>query len=143
MAALIAGNHLRRAGVAAQVDSAGTHNYHVGEGADRRATAVLREAGYPQEHTARQFRAGWLEERELILAMDSGHAAFLRRLAARHNLPADNIMLIRALDPESVALGDLEVPDPYYDTIAEFRAVRAMLEAAMPGLVAKVQELSA
>ncbi|MGV1006612.1 MAG: low molecular weight protein-tyrosine-phosphatase [Candidatus Nanopelagicales bacterium] len=141
MAALISRAHLRRAGVAARVDSAGTHGYHVGEPADRRARSVLREAGYPQSHSARQFRAEWLAQRDLVLAMDTGHAEFLRRLALRNALPAESIELIRSYDKAAVAAGDLDVPDPYYDTIAEFRAVRDMLESAMPGLIRRIREL--
>lgn len=141
MAALIAREYLARVGVSAVVDSAGTHDYHVGEAADPRAREVLAEGRYPTAHRARQFRPAWLSERELVLAMDSGHAAILRSLADRYRRPADNIRLIRQFDPAAVAAGDLDVPDPYYDGMAEFRAVRDMIERALPGLAAYLREL--
>lgn len=134
MAALIAREYLARAGVDVVVDSAGTHDYHVGEAADRRAQAALAEAGYPTDHRARQFQSNWLLERDLVLAMDSGHAAILRALAQRNRRPAHHIRLIREFDPAAVAAGDLDVPDPYYSGMAEFRAVREMIEQALPGL---------
>ena len=61
------------------VDSAGTHRYHVGDDADARARQILAEAGYSISHRARRFDPGWLEERDLILAMDAGHLRELRR----------------------------------------------------------------
>jgi protein-tyrosine phosphatase len=121
------------------VDSSGTHGYHVGADADRRARAVLAESGYPLRHRARQFRDEWLPDRDLILAMDRGHLRSLRRLAARAGHPDGHIRAIRAYDPE----GDGDVPDPYYDTIEEFREVRAILERTMPALLAELRALAA
>lgn len=141
MAALIARKYLTRVGVSAVVDSAGTHDYHVGEVADPRARAVLAEGGYPTAHRARQFRPAWLSERELVLAMDAGHEAILRSLAHRYQRPAEHIALIRQFDSAAVAAGDLDVPDPYYDGMAEFRAVREMIERALPGLAEYLREL--
>lgn len=121
------------------VDSAGTHRYHVGEDADPRARAALAEAGHPLAHRARQFQEQWLVERDLILAMDAGHLRDLSRLAGRHGRDPDHIVLIRDFDPEG--LGD--VPDPYYDTIAEFREVREILERTMPPLMDHLRSLAA
>lgn len=116
------------------VDSAGTHAYHVGQGADRRAESALREAGYGPQHTARIVRAEWLPERHLVLAMDAGHLLHLQRLARKAQLPGDNLAMLRDFDPE----GPGDVPDPYYDSIAEFRAVRTMIERCMPALLAEL-----
>ena len=121
------------------VDSSGTHRYHVGEDADHRARAVLTEGGYPLAHRARQFRAEWLGERELILAMDAGHLRDLRALAARHGQGTERILAIRDFDPA----GPGDVPDPYYDTIVEFREVREILERTMPGLLDHIRSLAA
>lgn len=121
-----------------QVDSAGTHRYHVGEDADRRALAVLAERGYPLRHHARQVEASWLQERDLVLAMDSGHLRDLHALARRHRVPTDHIRALRDFDPE----GPGDVPDPYYDTVAEFRDVRDILERSMPALVEHLASLA-
>jgi protein-tyrosine phosphatase len=119
------------------VDSAGTHAYHVGEDADRRARAVLAEHGFPLNHRARQVRPEWLTERELVLAMDDGHLRSLHLLARRHGLPADHIRAFREFDPE----GPGDVPDPYYDTIEEFREVRSILERTTPAVLAHLELL--
>lgn len=114
------------------IDSAGMYGYHIGDDADPRARHVLAEGGYPLRHRARRMQPAWLTERDLILAMDTGHLEALQELAARHHVPDTHIRLIRDFDPE----GSGDVPDPYYDTIAEFREVARMLERCMPALLA-------
>lgn len=120
-----------------RVDSSGTHGYHVGDEADPRARTTLVEAGYPVAHSARRFDPGWLAERDLILAMDAGHLQELRAIATRAGAGHEHIRLFRDFDPD----GPGDVPDPYYDTVAEFREVLAMLERSMPGLLAHLRAL--
>ena len=120
------------------VDSSGTHGYHIGQEADRRARAALHEAGYPLAHRARRFQPEWFEERDLILAMDSGHLDDLRRLGRKVHASAGNVREIRDFDP----LGPGDVPDPYYDTMVEFREVRSMLERCMPALLDHLRQLA-
>jgi protein-tyrosine phosphatase len=120
------------------VDSSGTHGYHVGEDADRRARTVLAEAGYPLAHRARRFEEPWLRQRELILAMDAGHLRHLHAMASRAGVGVGHIREFREFDP----LGPGDVPDPYYDTIREFREVREMLERTMPALLAHLRDLA-
>ncbi len=114
-----------------QVDSAGTHDYHVGEDADGRARQVLAEGGYRLTHRARQFDPTWLKESDLILAMDAGHLRALRSLASRHSLPDAPIVAFRSFDPE----GPGDVPDPYYDTLEAYRLVRTIVERSTPHLL--------
>ena len=121
------------------VDSAGTHDYHVGDDADGRARQILAESGYTIRHCARRFDPSWLEDRDLILAMDAGHLRELRSLAARHGATAATIVAFRDFDPE----GPGDVPDPYYDTLDAYRLVRTMVERSMPALVAHLQTLDA
>ena len=121
------------------VDSAGTHGYHIGDEADRRARAALHEAGYPLAHRARRFRPEWFAERDLILAMDSGHVDDLRRMARTAHASADNVRELRDFDP----LGPGDVADPYYDTMVEFREVRSMIERCGPALMDHLRQLAA
>lgn len=121
------------------VDSAGTHRYHVGEDADPRTLRALAEAGYPLAHRARPFDPDWFPERDLVLAMDSGHERDLRALARRSGHTGADIRAIRCFDPE----GPGDVPDPYYDTITQFREVRTMLERCMPQLISHLAALTA
>ena len=121
------------------VDSAGTHDYHVGDDADARARQILAEGGYSISHRARRFDPAWLEGRDLILAMDSGHLRELRSLAARHHTSDAHIVAFRDFDPE----GPGDVPDPYYETLDAYRLVRTMVERSMPALVAHLQTMDA
>jgi len=119
------------------VDSAGTHSYHVGEDADERARQILAEGGYPITHRARRFDPDWFADRDLILAMDSGHRRILSELAARHGADSATIMEFRDFDPE----GSGDVPDPYYETLDAYRLVRTMVERSMPNLIAHLRAM--
>lgn len=122
---------------AVTVDSCAMHAYHVGEDADPRARAALAEAGVALHHTARRIQPAWLRQRDLILAMDRGHLRELRSLAARNGVPDAHILLIRDFDPE----GPGDVPDPYYDSMAQFREVRELLARLMPALASHLRTL--
>ena len=88
--------------------------------ADRRARAVLAEAGYrPATEPGCSTRSG-CPRRDLILAMDAGHLRELQRLAAGSGMSGRAHRRVRDFDPE----GPGDVPDPYYDTIVPFREVR-------------------
>jgi protein-tyrosine phosphatase len=126
----------------AEVDSAGTGDWHIGERADRRAVATLVGAGYPDDgHRARQFDTTWFATRELVIALDR-HQRTLRAWATKDTDRA-KVLLLRsfdpALDPDTPA-SQLDVPDPYYDGPEMFRAVLEQIEAACIGLLAHVEE---
>lgn len=135
MAALVFTEHVRRAGLADRVtvSSVGVGPWHVGEPMDARARRLLAGHGYPTEHTARQVDDAELGA-DLLLAMDSGHEKALRRLVA----DPERVRMFRSFDPG--ATDDLDVPDPYYGGPDGFTDVLAMIEAAVPGLLAHVTE---
>ena len=139
MAAAVLREQLRAAGLdgAVEVDSAGTGDWHVGNGADRRARAALRNRGYPDNHTARQFAHGWFAERDLVLAMDSANLRDLRGLAPDAGT-ADRVRLLLSYDPQ--AGPDLDVPDPYYGGRDGFEHVLDMLERACAVLVTELAQ---
>jgi len=96
-----------------QVTSSGTGGWHAGDPMDPRAAAALRRRGYDgSAHRARRFRPAWFAERDLVLAMDSGHLAELGR--------AGEVQLFAAVD----------VPDPYYGDDDGFDDVLAQIEKA-------------
>ena len=106
------------------VDSAGTTSWEVGNPADRRTLSVLERNGHEDfggsEHIARQFEHSWLDDRDLVLAADSGHLSDLRRLARTEEQRA-RIRLFREFDPEALAAGELDMDDPWYgETEAAF-----------------------
>jgi protein-tyrosine phosphatase len=127
---------LQRAGLAdrVRVSSAGTGDWHLGQSANPRAARVLRAAGYPTDHVARQITADDLDGIDLVLAADRGHLQELRRLTTH----PDRIRLLRSFDPDA---DTDEVPDPYYGPDSGFDEVLAMVEAATPGVVQEIREL--
>jgi protein-tyrosine phosphatase len=134
VAALVFAEHVRRAGLAGQVEvsSAGTGPWHVGEPADPRAARSLLDAGYSTAHVAAQVSREHLDA-DLLVALDSGHARDLRRLAG----DPDRVRLLRSFDPDA---DGTDVPDPYYGGREGFDEVLAMVEAAVPGLLAWARE---
>ncbi|MDT0307079.1 low molecular weight protein-tyrosine-phosphatase [Streptomyces sp. DSM 44917] len=111
------------------VDSAGTDDWHVGQPADPRAVAALREAGYApgaEGHAARCFGASWFARYDLVVALDRSHLRALRRLAPTREA-ADKVLLLR---PDGS-----DVPDPYYGEDAGFAACLEIIEEAVPRLV--------
>jgi protein-tyrosine phosphatase len=140
---------LAEAGLADQViiDSAGTGPWHAGKDMDPRARRVLARHGYQADrHVAKQFQPQDFGERELVLALDSGHLSRLGVLARLADDPAEaaaSIRLLRSFDPVAVAAGDLDVPDPYYDAEPEFEHALAQIEAACAGLVQALRPLLA
>ncbi len=121
---------LERAGLAdgVRITSAGTGGWHVGSPADERAATVLRAAGYPVEHRARQIDAELLSA-DLIVALDNTH-----RRALQSKVPEpERVRLLRSFDP--AAPDGADVPDPYYGGDDGFAEVMGMIRAAVPGMV--------
>ncbi|GAA1306817.1 low molecular weight protein-tyrosine-phosphatase [Saccharothrix xinjiangensis] len=134
VAAIIFREHLRRAGLGdlVEVTSAGTGGWHVGDPADPRAAKSLADNGYPTGHAAAQVADDHLDA-DLLVALDSGHARALRRLVT----DPSRVRLLRSFDPDA---DGVDVPDPYYGDEAGFDRVIAMVEAAVPGLLAWARE---
>ena len=115
--------------VAVLVESAGTHDYHVGSAPDRRAQHHAKGRGYDlSAQRARQVRPRDFEEFDLIVAMDRGHLEMLRE-----QCPPERHGKLRMLVPGR------DVPDPYYGGPAGFEQVLDLVEAACRDLL---QELS-
>jgi protein-tyrosine phosphatase len=121
------------AGLAGDVEiaSAGTGGWHVGDGADRRALAALRDRGYDgSSHRARQFARDWFDRYDLVVALDRDNERALRSLAAGVPGADGKIRLL---------LGEDEVPDPYYGGRAGFDHVLDLVEEACRALVEEVR----
>ena len=118
-----------------RVESAGTHDYHVGEPPDARAQEHARRRGYDLSPLrARQVVAQDFESFDLILAMDRGHLAILRRMA-----PAQHRHKLRLLMEFADSWQIDEVPDPYYGGPGGFERVLDMVEVAARGLLAELR----
>ena len=116
-------------------DSAGTHDYHVGEPPDPRSCAAARERGYViADLRARKFSPRDFHHFDLVLAMDRGHQRQLARLMPPAR--ADRLRLFMDYAPE---LGVTEVPDPYYGGRDGFLRVLDLIEAGARGLLLAIQ----
>ena len=81
-----------------RVTSAGTGGWHVGDGADDRASHVLRAHGYPASHRAAQIDDEHLSA-DLVVALGRNHARMLREMG----VAANRIRTLRSFDPRSSA----------------------------------------
>lgn len=136
MAEAILRHHVAEEGLDVEVDSSGTSGWHVGADADHRAVRTLTRNGYRSAHRARQFDPVWFDTYDLIIALDRGHLRELRAMAPDEEA-REKIRLLREFDPG--AGGELDVPDPYYGSMADFEHVRGLIEAAVPGLLEEIR----
>ncbi len=125
-----------------EIDSAGLSSWHAGDGADPRTVSVLRQNGYDgARHRATHFEAGWLTDRDLILAADRGHFRDILAMGRdRDQNGRAEVRLLREYDPAAVEAGTLELSDPYYGSARDFARCLREVEAACRGLVDHLQE---
>ena len=155
-----AGIHMREPdGVV--VTSAGVSDEERGNPIDSRARRVLAEAGYGTgaddvsratdiaitSHTAHRITDAEIAEADLLLAMTDSHWNVLQRRAAGLGTEPSRIRMYRELDHaaaqqvEAVAAGRasrsvLNVPDPWYGTMADFVDTLEVVERVSDELTA-------
>jgi protein-tyrosine phosphatase len=113
------------------VDSAGTHGFHVGEGADARSQRAAKKRGYDiSEPRARQITKDDFARFDLILAMDWENHATLQQMAPRQYHHKIKLLMSFATEHESAV-----VPDPYYGGPDGFETVLDYVEDATTNLV--------
>jgi protein-tyrosine phosphatase len=118
----------RGLGERVRVTSAGTGGWHAGDGADPRASTVLRAHGYPTTHAAAQLGDDHLSA-DLVVALGRNHVRMLTELGVE----PERIRMLRSFDPRSGAHA-LDVEDPYYGDQNEFEETFTVIEASLPGL---------
>jgi protein-tyrosine phosphatase len=131
-AAGVFAHFVRQAGLEGkiEVESAGTHDYHVGSPPDRRSQQHAAKRGYDLSALrARQVRRRDFEEFDLVVAMDRGHLEILR-----DNCPPAQQAKLRML------IKGRDVPDPYYGGPDGFDEVLDLVEAACLALLSEVRE---
>ena len=112
------------------VESAGTHAYHVGEPADRRARAAAERRGMSLDGIrARRINAADYERFDYIIAMDQDNLARLRDEAPEGHDARLHLFL------EFASGSETEVPDPYEGGAAGFERVLDLVEDASRGLL--------
>ncbi|WP_337062536.1 low molecular weight protein-tyrosine-phosphatase [Kineococcus sp. G2] len=130
------------------VDSSGISDEEDGNPVDRRARAVLADAGYDvPDHRAHQVTAGEIASRDLLLAMTARHARWLRTHAPDESSAA-RVVMYRSFDPAAPDVGAagatadesaLDIADPWYGDRGDFVEALAQIEAAADGIVEHVR----
>ena len=124
-------------GLAITTDSAGTSDYHVGEGPDHRAVAAMERHGINiRDLRARQFKPHDFEDFDLILAMDASNLANMLKLAPDSG-SATKARLVMDHAPDHL---EREVPDPYFGGDEGFDHVYRMLVEACNAVLDEVEE---
>jgi protein-tyrosine phosphatase len=119
-----------------EVDSAGTHGYHVGDPPDERAVEAARRRGIDMSRLrARQVEPADFERFDLLLAMDE--VVYARLAGIAPSARAERLRLFLEYAPE---LGRRDVPDPYYGGPAGFEEVLDLVEAGARGLLAALAD---
>jgi protein-tyrosine phosphatase len=119
-----------------QIDSAGTHAYHVGERPDRRAAAAARQRGVELDDLrARRVTVADFSAFDYVLAMDRDNLNDLRELCPPEF--AHRVKLFMDFAPDAP---QREVPDPYYGGPSGFDRVLDLVEAACAGLLAHIRQ---
>ena len=125
------------AGLGAQIeiDSAGTHGYHIGEAPDPRSVAAAARRGVDIAGLkARKVEKTDFNRFDLILALDKDHLHHLRAL--RRDEHKAEVRLL--LDFHGEARGR-DVPDPYYGHDIDFELVLDLVEDASVGLLTHIK----
>jgi len=148
------------------VTSAGVSDEERGNPIDSRARRVLTEAGYGvgaddvsratgiaiASHTAHRVTDAEITEADLLLAMTDSHWNVLQRRAGGLGAEPDRIRMYRELDPastqqvEAVTAGGssrsvLNVPDPWYGTMADFLDTLEVVERVSDELAEQLTAL--
>ncbi|HSO06614.1 MAG TPA: low molecular weight protein-tyrosine-phosphatase [Pelomicrobium sp.] len=119
-----------------ELESAGTHGYHVGEPPDPRAQKAAARRGYDiSSLRGRRVADEDFARFDLILAMDADNLDALRR-----RCPPPSAFKVRLFSEFSERWRGEPVPDPYYGGPAGFEQVLDMLEDAAAGLVAYIHQ---
>ncbi len=120
-----------------EVDSAGTHDYHVGEPPDGRSQEHARKRGYDLSTLrARQVQNKDFEKFDLILALDDGHLKILQRLC-----PPQHKSKVHRFTEFCTRHRSHEVPDPYYGGAQGFEHVLDLVEDGCAGLIDHIRKV--
>ncbi|MSO43967.1 MAG: low molecular weight phosphotyrosine protein phosphatase [Thermoleophilia bacterium] len=125
-------------GVAIEVESAGTGNWHVGHPADARARNEAARRGIPMAGVAQQFTTDDFARFDLILAMDRDNRDVLRSMAPDDD-SRGKVHLLREFDPQ--ARDSRDVPDPYFGGQDGFIEMFDMVDRAITGLIGHIAGL--
>ena len=112
------------------LDSAGTHDYHVGQPPDSTMQQTTLESGFDiSDLIARQVTIEDFNDFDYIIAMDNNNIESLAKIAPKDKTAKVELFL-------NYATTNLqEVPDPYYGNQADFFVVVRLVQQASLGFL--------
>jgi len=118
-----------------EIDSAGTHAYHVGSPPDSRAQEAARRRGIDMSSlVGRRVDTGDFYIFDYVLAMDESNKYHLLEMA-----PAEEMHKIKLFLDYAPQREENEVPDPYYGGHTGFEYVLDLIEDASEGLLSEIK----
>ncbi len=129
--------YVENAGLAEHIliDSAGTHDYHIGDAPDARTQRAAKLRGYDMSKLrGRQVEAADFGRFDYVLAMDEANLSILQRLRP-HDAQSHLGLFLEYAEHHT----QREVPDPYYGGSDGFERVLDMVEDAANGLLQHVR----
>ena len=118
------------------IDSAGTHDYHIGDPPDSRAQRAAQQRGYDMSKLrGRQVEEGDFRRFDYVLAMDKANLGILKRIAPPGSDTRAKLFLEYAHHH-----AEREVPDPCYGGADGFERVLDMVEDAAQGLLQEISQ---
>lgn len=119
---------------AVHIDSAGTHDYHIGNPPDARAQAAAARRGYDLSGLrARQVGGTDFAAFDFVIAMDEHNRSLLLR-----QCPPEHRAKVRLFLEFAEGEVPAEVPDPYYGGPQGFEQVLDLVENAARGLLREI-----
>lgn len=124
-------HELHKAGKTVEVDSAGTHGYHIGEQPDARGISTAARRGISMEGiTARKVTTSDFEDFDLIIALDDGHYQILDKMK-----PDNSKASLKIFSDYCSDNAPQNVPDPYYGSAEGFEEVLDILEEGVQRII--------
>ena len=118
-----------------EIDSAGTHAYHIGNQPDPRSQTAAHQRGIDlSRQRARKVNELDFELFDYILPMDRDNYSNLLEICPAH-LENKLRLFLEFAD----VIPDMEVPDPYYGGARGFERVLDMVEEASKGLLQHIK----
>lgn len=131
-------SHAERTGLInhMEIDSAGTHGYHVGAPPDPRSQKAAARRGYDlSKLRARRVAKTDFQHYDFILAMDRDNLALLEEACPQEERHRLGLFLDYAR-----SFTESEVPDPYYGGPDGFERVLDLIEDAAAGLIETLRQ---
>ena len=130
----VIGSKARKAGLAVEVDSAGTSAYHLGQPPHPQSVQAGARRGYTVTGRGRQLQSEDYRSFDLIVTMDHTNLQDVRRSA-----PADATSTVVGLMDFA---GGGEVPDPWGKPDTAYDQMYELIEEAVDGLIASLADQS-